>query len=816
MASSSGGRTELRALARGGTLNLAGFVVSGVLGFVLAIVVTRSMGARGAGVFFAAVAVFTILANVTELGADTGAVRFISRLRGLGRHGDLRRTVVVALVPSALAGLAAGIATLVWAEPLADAFSRRDPGDVARFLRLIAPFLPLATVGTVAMAATRGFGTMKPFVFIENVGKPALKPVFILALAIGGLGTAEVALGWAIPEALACAAGLFMLARLLSHTGHEEPTEGLGASARAFWAFSAPRGLAAAFQVSIVWFDLLLLGRYRTLAEVGVYAAASRVSTVGTFALQAIRLAIAPQISALLARDDREGAQTVYQTATWWLMAISWPFFLALAVFAPFLLRVFGPGFEEGGVALGILAIAMLVNLGTGNVTVVLLMGGKSSWNLLNMAVALTLNIVLNVLLIPRYGIEGAAAAWAISIIVDNLMALTEVWLFLGMRPFGPGYLPVAGAAALSVGVPALLARAVFGVSGASFVVFAVVAVPLYGAALWSLRKVARLDELVRAVRRRGPGDRSGDPGGVTGSGKRRNPAERAARGALRGWGILTADLRPPPDFMIIGTKRGGTTSLAEYLFEHPDVTPLFPSLTAPKGVRYFDEHHAKGDRWYRSHFATVLTRGPARSPRRLAGESTANYLFHPLAAERAARAAPDAKIVVLVRDPVERAWSHWRERSRRGRETLSLREALAAEAERLGGERQRLLSDPSYVSVAAENFAYRGQGCYADLLPAWFDHFPREQVMVIVSEELYADPAGTYRSVLGFLGLGDYDLERYEAWNYRPPESELPSDVRTELEEFFAPHNLRLEALLGRELPWSHREGLQAGGAGR
>ena len=124
-------------------------------------------------------------------------------------------------------------------------------------------------------------------------------------------------------------------------------------------------------------------------------------------------------------------------------------------------------------------------------------------------------------------------------------------------------------------------------------------------------------------------------------------------------------------------------------------------------------------------------------------------------------------------------------------------------------------MADPSYVSVAAENFAYRGQGCYADLLPAWFEAFPREQIMVIVSEDLYSDPGATYRDVLSFLGLEAFDLERYEAWNYRPPESEMPSGVRAELTEFFTPYNVRLETMLGRDLPWSHRGVHDGGGAG-
>ena len=280
----------------------------------------------------------------------------------------------------------------------------------------------------------------------------------------------------------------------------------------------------------------------------------------------------------------------------------------------------------------------------------------------------------------------------------------------------------------------------------------------------------------------------------------------RLARASLRGWGTLTADLRAEPDYIVIGTKRGGTTSLAAYLYGHPSVTPLFPERLAPKGVRYFDEHYDRGDRWYRSHFATVLSRGSVHQPRKLAGESTANYLFHPRAAERAAHAAPDAKILVLVRDPVERAWSHWRERSRLGVETLSFEDALDAEEVRLGDARVQLAANPRSLVPLASNFAYRAQGCYADLLPSWFDQFPEDQIMVVVSEDLYADPAGTYARVLAFLGLAPFDLGQYEAKNYHPPLASMEPASRQALEAFYAPHNRRLEAFLARELSWSHR----------
>jgi O-antigen/teichoic acid export membrane protein len=801
----------LRSAARGGGLNLAGFVASGVLGFVLAIAITRGLGEEGAGVFFAAIAVFTILSNVMELGADTGMVRFVARLRALGRSADLRRTVLVGLVPVAIIGIVVGVMTFAAAPSIARVFASDRQEQVTRFLRLIAPLLPFATVSTVVLAGTRGFGTMVPFVAIEGFGKPMIRPLAVIALSLGGLATAEVALAWSLPEALGCAAAIAILARLLRANGTSEPSErsSLRSLAREFWAFSAPRSLGAAFQVTVVYVDLLILGHFRSTAEVGVYGAASRIVTVGTFALQAVRLAIAPHVSAMLTRDDRDGARELYQTATWWLMAISWPLFLALASFAPFLLGVFGPGFASGQTALLILSLAMLVNLGTGNVSMVLLMGGRSGWQLLNQGVSLAVNIALNLWLIPRHGMTGAAIAWGVAIALDNLMAVAEVRYLFGIGPFGPGYGVVVATTVACFGAGGLAFRLLLGANLWSFSLYAILSCAAFAFALWRWRDDLRLDVLLGSFGRGSrPSEGSGDAGRVGPGAKLPGPVRDLARTAVRAYGKATASLRPLPEFLLIGTKRGGTTSLAAYLHEHPDVAPLFPRIAVPKGVRYFDDHYVEGPRWYRSHFPSTF----ARRGGRIAGEATAHYLFDPRAAERAHRLVPDARIIVLLRDPVERAYSHHRERTRQGFETLTFEEALAAEPERLAGELDRMLADPAYVSFEREHHSYRAQGCYIEYLPAWVQRYGRDRVLVIVSERFFEDPAREHARALSFLGLAPHE-PTYKAHNFHPMQRGIEPAVREQLDAFYEPFTRRLEEYLGIELPWGARRKAAAGG---
>ena len=196
-----------------------------------------------------------------------------------------------------------------------------------------------------------------------------------------------------------------------------------------------------------------------------------------------------------------------------------------------------------------------------------------------------------------------------------------------------------------------------------------------------------------------------------------RRPVVPVAKRAIRSYGAVTASQRVLPDYLIIGAKRGGSTTLARRLVATPGVTGLFPAREELKGTYYFDVNYSRGQQWYRSHFPTRKAVGND-----LVGEGSPYYLSHPRAAERAAQVVPHAKVIAVLRHPVDRAFSHYRERVKQGVETLSTFEAaLEAEHSRVGGERERMLEDPSYVSWNHLNFAYRDQSRYGQALASWF-----------------------------------------------------------------------------------------------
>jgi Sulfotransferase domain len=259
---------------------------------------------------------------------------------------------------------------------------------------------------------------------------------------------------------------------------------------------------------------------------------------------------------------------------------------------------------------------------------------------------------------------------------------------------------------------------------------------------------------------------------------------------------ILTADDRVLPDFLIIGAQRGGTTSLYNYLGEHPLVCPSYR-----KEVHFFDYNFDKGLRWYRSHFPRreeMETSGG----RRVTGESSPYYIFHPLAAERARATVPDVRLIALLRDPVERAISHYYMSRRDGFETASLEDALEREVKLLesGSEDE---ADWLRFNGSHSRQSYLRRGIYADQLARWKGQFPGEQLLVLRSEDLFANPAATIAIVQSFLGLPTQPLVDARPFNEGVRDAEADGGVRQWLREFYRPHNQRLEILMGRRFKW-------------
>lgn len=269
---------------------------------------------------------------------------------------------------------------------------------------------------------------------------------------------------------------------------------------------------------------------------------------------------------------------------------------------------------------------------------------------------------------------------------------------------------------------------------------------------------------------------------------------------ALQFGRMCTAGFHAWPDHVIIGAQKSGTTSLFFYLRDHPYV-----AWTPVKEINFFTRNFEQGPHWYRRHFPTTayLHYNRLVLGRRLrVGEASPGYLAYPHAARRLAAMLPHARLIVMLRNPVERAYSHYQHVVRQGFEPLSFAAALAAEESRIGPERERMRLDEHHPPTRYLRYAYRANGIYADQLRPWLEAFPRPQLLLLQSEAFFADTPAAFEQVTRFLGVPVWQPQAFAPFNQGryPP---MDDRTRSQLANHFAPHNRRLYELTGADYAW-------------
>lgn len=263
-------------------------------------------------------------------------------------------------------------------------------------------------------------------------------------------------------------------------------------------------------------------------------------------------------------------------------------------------------------------------------------------------------------------------------------------------------------------------------------------------------------------------------------------------------WGTATSRWRLQPSFIIVGAQRAGTTTLYRVLSEHPAVV----RPTVAKGIGYFDVNYDKGPRWYRGHFPLARLARRTHGPDAAAFESSGYYLYHPLAPSRIARDLPGVRVVVMVREPVERAYSAHRHELARGFETEEFEAAIDLEDKRTAGEAEKIAADPSYTSFDHRHHSYLARSRYSEQIDRYLDALGPDRVYVVDADVFFADPAGEFERLRAWLGLPEWRPEKVEQWNAQPRTAMRP-DLRARLERYFEPYDARLAEQMGRPPSW-------------
>ncbi len=254
------------------------------------------------------------------------------------------------------------------------------------------------------------------------------------------------------------------------------------------------------------------------------------------------------------------------------------------------------------------------------------------------------------------------------------------------------------------------------------------------------------------------------------------------------------------PDFIIIGAQKCGTTSLYNYLIQHPLIIPSWK-----KEVHFFDNNFHKGFTFYKSFFPTKIYKNILRriyKKRVITGEASPYYIFHPHAYKRIHSLLPNIKLILLLRNPVERALSHYYHEVNNGRENLSFEQAIEKESERLRGELEKMLENENYYSFNLQNYSYVSRGIYIDMIKKWHQNFSKDLILIIKSEDFFENPSKVLKEVFEFLDLPNYNLKQYQNFNIgRYPE--MDEKIRKTLREYYKPVNQRLYNYLGQHFNW-------------
>jgi O-antigen/teichoic acid export membrane protein len=301
-------------------------------------------------------------------------------------------------------------------------------------------------------------------------------------------------MAWIGPFVLATVAALYLLMRteLADFTDAErrviDTTE--------FWVYTKPRAVARVAQVITQRVDVLLLAALATIEDAGVYATVSRCMIAGVFVATAVQQVVQPRLRKLVVKGELRAVKTMFEASTTWLVLATWPAYLAMGILSPFVLRMFGSENVSGATALTILSLTMLVASGCGLVDVVLLMVGKSWLSTGIVCAALGLNLVLNLLLIPRFGMNGAAIAWSVAILTTNLVPLFVVSR-LGLHPMGRALRTAVAVTFLCFAVPLVAGRLASSMSSFDALLALAIAGIAYAAALVVTRRAVLLDRFV-------------------------------------------------------------------------------------------------------------------------------------------------------------------------------------------------------------------------------------------------------------------------------------------------------------------------------
>jgi O-antigen/teichoic acid export membrane protein len=422
--------------AKGGGFLAAGQVFEFGMRFVIAFLLARVLGATEYGMYNLAISAAVIVATLSSLGMDDGMIRYVAIMAKKRDEAGVWGTLQIGFGIGIVMSVLTGVGLFLLAEPIGLRLFHEP--DLVPLLRLFALIVPPLTLSNILVGAARGFKRMDYSALAENVVQFVIRLILIAILALIDLNVYAASAVFGLSELAATLTLIYLLHKQFSF---KRPVRQARYDFREIFNFAIPfwmSGLLSKFRKNI---QAVLLGTLNTVTGVGIFSIVSSINLVGRISYQSIIASVKPFLAELYAQDNLEQMGRLYQTTTRWTLMTNLPLFLLMVLYPGPLLSIFGESFVAGATALAVLAYAELANAGTGICGSIIDMTGYTKLKLVNSVIWVILLSVSNVLLIPRWGILGAATATLLSTTLINLLRVTEVWLLLRLQPYNRSFL---------------------------------------------------------------------------------------------------------------------------------------------------------------------------------------------------------------------------------------------------------------------------------------------------------------------------------------------------------------------------------------
>jgi len=423
--------TSAITVAKNAGLGLGGGFISVLLRLTISIVITRSIGPESFGIYVLAIAILTIAEIIALLGMENTIVKFISQFRALNDIPRLRGAIFwgIGLVLTLSTAICIGLFCM--SHFLGSHIF--DKPSLVPILKIMAFSIPVSSLGKVLIASLQGIKLIKYKVLVQQVLIPSSRLICVVLTIAFGYQLVGIAWSYVMAEVLGIIYSAYFLFKSFPEIRQKSLTT---YEMKKITFFSLPLLFSGMFNRIVARADILIMGHFLSATMVGIYGIAQRFLPLIMMPLGAFNSIFAPIISDLFARKRKEDLETQFKTVAKWVFMASLPIFMLFTFFSKEILSIFGSGFVAGSLAMMILCAGQMVNTATGSVGFVLMMTGRPFADLLNSGLLCVTNILLNIYLIPRYGIVGAACASAFSITAIQLLRLAEVWCFLRMHPY--------------------------------------------------------------------------------------------------------------------------------------------------------------------------------------------------------------------------------------------------------------------------------------------------------------------------------------------------------------------------------------------